>query len=75
MVETGSHMSPKVGNSLSVIIQGENSQRILLIITKNERGQSPTSEIHRVHKKVDNFETAHTTRSIFHPKAILQCCF
>ena len=31
MVETGSHMSPKVGDSLSVIIQGENSQRILLM--------------------------------------------
>ena len=27
----GSHMSPMIGESLSVIIQGENSQRILLM--------------------------------------------
>ena len=29
-VNPGSHMSPMVGESLSVVIQGENSQRILL---------------------------------------------
>ena len=29
-VAVRSHMSPMVGKSLSVIIQGENSQRILL---------------------------------------------
>ena len=31
LIKPGSHMSPMIGESLSVIIQGENSQRILLI--------------------------------------------
>ena len=30
-LKPGSHMSPMIGKSLAVIIQGENSQRILLM--------------------------------------------
>ena len=37
-IKAGSHMSPMIGESLSVIIQGENSQRILLM--SNHRQQS-----------------------------------
>ena len=38
----GSHMSPMIGESLSVIIQGENSQRIL-IMSNHRQWLSPTS--------------------------------
>ena len=31
LIKPGSHMSVMIGESLSVIIQGENSQRILLM--------------------------------------------
>ena len=34
----GSHMSPMIGESLSVIIQGENSQRILLMSNITDNG-------------------------------------
>ena len=32
----GSHMSPMIGESLSVTIQGENSQRILLMSSQKQ---------------------------------------
>ena len=35
VLKPGSHMSPMIGESLSVTIQGENSQRILLIVAIN----------------------------------------
>ena len=36
-LKPGSHMSPMIGESLSVTVQGENSQRILLIAIDNGR--------------------------------------
>ena len=41
-VKPGSHMSPMIGESLSVTIQGENSQRILLM-SSHEQWSSPMS--------------------------------
>ena len=44
-LKLGSHMSPMIGESLSVTIQGENSQRILLM-SSHKQWSSPMSATH-----------------------------
>ena len=44
-IKPDSHMSPMVADSLSVVIRGENSQRILLM-SNHRQWTSPTSAIY-----------------------------
>ena len=52
MLKPGFHMSPMIGLSLSVIIQGENLQRILLKINHRQWTSlmSPAYENYRLHR-------------------------
>ena len=56
ILKPGSHMSPMIGESLSVTIQGENSQRILLM-SSHKQWSSPMSATYENHALQMTYQT------------------
>ena len=82
LIKPGSHMSPMIGESLSVIIQGENSQRILLMSNHRQwlSPMSATYENHALHlawnglkQQADIRMRSHALRQLVDDKSVASC--